>query len=261
MSGTKAGTGLALTAGGSRPLQVYGRISVLPPHQRMGPVQYDHPIGGLCHYLPLPGQESHHGSSHQKDRIPGSHLTPMAHHILQKSSQGNSYRHRMLHLSHYRNQLIRHGMLLFHGTVYIIHRFHIQHHHALLNGKTSRADNLSQSFIDQYNLVSHRIGALQQLQPHLGISIYISIHSLTCGLIFFFYPDDYLPGSHCPGDLIKGFQYFLCMPLQELPVQLQKRLTFRTVHQNDLRPFIQLGIGRKPGAAGPHNASLLQKLF
>ena len=261
MAGTETGTGLALAAAGGGPLQVYGRVPILAPHQSMGLVQYNHRVGSLCHQRRLLRQIPHHRASHQIGGILRRNFPCQGNHIPNGGAQRHPHRQRMLHLPHHGDKLVHHGNLQLQSPVNIVYRLHIEHRSTLLNGQSPGTYHPARGLIDQHHLVPHGIGALQQVHAHIGVSIYISVNGLSGPLVFSLYADNSLFGPHCPGHQVKSTQNFFRMLLQKLSVELQEGLTFGAVEQDDFCAHVQFPVSRETCPSCPCHTRLPQDLF
>ena len=181
--------------------------------------QYQYRIGSFCYRQSPVSFKSHHRATDKIDWVLNSRSPSLPDRLLNRTSQGQPYRNRVLHFAHNRYQLILHRTSQRYGTVHIVHRLHIEYCYAAFNRKTAGRNYLSCHFINQYHFVPGRIYLIQKPEPYLRIFPNAVKQRSYRLLICFLYPDNGLLRPHTLCYHMKSPHDFICILLQKLPMQ------------------------------------------
>ena len=223
--------------------------------------KHQNSIRGLGHRHISGTDKSHHGTAHKVYRIFDCGHTCHGNYFTEGSTDGHTHCHRMFYLSHYRYKLVCNRLLFFYRAIHIINSLYVKYGNSLFDRKSARTYNTSCCFINQYDLIAHRIYFRKFMNAYLWKFVYVCFQSLNSICIRLFYADNCFVCTYDICHHAERFHDLICMLFQQLSVEFQKRFTLGTVQKNCVGSFIQLCICGKSRSAGANDTILLQDIF
>ena len=167
----------------------------------------------LRHRVRTFSDSSHHRSTNKVNRIFYSSSACLGNNIIHSTSKRYFYSYRMIYLSYNRYIFGCYRLFFLYCLVYIIQCLYVKHSNSLLNRKSARSYNSTSCFVDQYNLISHRIHFIQKVDAHSRELFDMLFQSIYCLNIRFFDSNNGLRSSNCFLNHMESFHYFVSVLL------------------------------------------------
>ena len=145
-------------------------------------------------------------------------------------------------------------------AISVIHGLHVVDDASHRDGKRTGSDHASRRLVNGDHLVSRGIDLGEKADPYPGEMPKTCIERLDRLTVGRLDRNDHAISLKRCGDLLQHHQDLLGVTRQELTVQLEQGLAFRTVQDHGVRGHIQFCIGRKACSAGANDARVPQKL-